>query len=98
MHGLLLSRLNASAYKLSVPRIVIPDNSNLDDYKVPGQYYTVNIESSKTIINTPYKDSGFKLTVEYISHTSHIMQTLKGVNSKKIYFRTLNEIGWSEWN
>lgn len=88
-------------YSLIAPEQIIGSNANLNNYVTPGQYKTESATISNTIINTPYKRSGFKLTVEYLSNSSHIMQTLKAVNSGYDYFRTGvcsdNVWSWTEW-
>lgn len=75
----------------------IPENSDLNDYTTPGQYLTASASISQTIKNTPYKSSGFKLSVEKLSVESHIMQTIKGVNATGIYIRVSDGSSWKGW-
>lgn len=84
-----------------VPKNQIPSSTNLNDYTQIGVYRTINGEISSTILNTPYKATGFKLIVEHLSTEVHIMQTIKGVQGNDIYFRTgdKNSGSWvfTEW-
>lgn len=84
-------------YSLNSPIKIIPQRANLNDYTAPGQYKTESAAISNTVTNTPYTASGFKLTVEYLSVTSHIMQTLKSVNASYAYFRT-GDFSNGTWN
>lgn len=93
-------RLNSDLdeyYSLNSPIKIIPQRANLNDYTAPGQYKTESAAISNTVTNTPYTASGFKLTVEYLSVTSHIMQTLKSVNASYAYFRT-GDFSDGTWN
>lgn len=88
-------------YDLLVPETLIPNSSNLNDYTTPGHYYTPNAGGSQTIQNTPYTASGFKLIVENLSSTQHVLQTLKAANGKRIFYRTATIVSgsyqWSDW-
>ena len=84
-------------YSLLVPETLIPNNADLNDYTTPGHYYTPNAAASQTIQNTPYTGSGFKLIVEKLSNNGHTLQTLKGVNSKFIYYRTITDSKIGDW-
>ena len=84
-------------YSLLVPETLIPNNSDLNDYTTPGQYYVSTAANSKTIKNCPYTLSGFKLTVEKTSSDGHILQTLKAVNEKYIYYRTAADSNFNDW-
>lgn len=75
-------------YSLIVPKQIIGNNANLNNYVIPGRYKTESAAVSNTVINTPYKRSGFTLTVEYLSNSIHIMQTIRAVNSGYMYMRT----------
>ena len=76
---------------------MIPNGSDLNDYTTPGHYYTPNAAASQTIQNTPYTGSGFKLIVEKLSSNSHVLQTLKGVNSKFVYYRAASDSDFRDW-
>ena len=84
-------------YSLLIPKTLIPNNSDLNDYTTPGSYYTPNAAASQTMQNCPYTGSGFKLIVEKLSSNSHILQTLKGVNSKFVYYRTASDSDFRDW-
>lgn len=84
-------------YSLLIPETLIPNNSDLNDYTTPGQYYVSTAANSKTIKNCPYTLSGFKLTVEKMSSDGHILQTLKAANAKYIYYRTAADSNFNEW-
>lgn len=86
-----------NCYSLLVPEILIPNGSDLNDYTTPGQYYVSTAANSKTIENCPYTLSGFKLTVEKMSSDGHILQTLKAVNEKYIYYRTAANSNFNGW-
>lgn len=86
-----------NCYSLLVPEILIPNGSDLNDYTTPGHYYTPNAAASQTIQNTPYTGSGFKLIVEKLSSNSHVLQTLKGVNSKFVYYRAASDSDFRDW-
>lgn len=60
--------------------IAIPSNSDLNDYKIDGQYYCPNGTTAKTISNTPYSSGGFGLTVHRVSSGTI------GVNASVIQF------------
>lgn len=81
---------------------IIASNDNLNNYTSTGQYKTDSAAVSATIENTPYKKSGYKLTVEYLSNKSHIMQIIKAVNAPYVYYRTGNKSNdtwnWNAWN
>ena len=86
-------------YNLLMPEILIPNSSDLNDYTTPGQYYTPSASASQTIQNTPYKTTGFKLIVENLSSTQHVLQTMKAVNGEQIFFRTASVVSGSyQWN
>lgn len=84
-------------YSLLIPETLIPNGSDLNDYTTPGQYYVSTAANSKTIENCPYTLSGFKLTVEKMSSDGHILQTLKAVNEKYIYYRTAANSNFNGW-
>ena len=84
-------------YSLLIPETLIPNNSDLNDYTTPGQYYVSTAANSKTIKHCPYTLSGFKLTVEKTSSDGHILQTLKAVNAKYIYYRTAADSNFNDW-
>lgn len=68
----------------------IPANSDLDNYKNPGIYYSSIAADSETMMNTPYKTGGFRLEVTRISSVDGCKQILYP-NSRTIgtfYIRT----------
>lgn len=80
--------------------ILIPDNSDLNDYKNPGVYYVSYSESVKTILNTPITKE-FKLMVEYQfgDNARYIMQTFIDYITLIRYCRRSDNYGttWLEW-
>lgn len=89
-------------YDLLVPETLIPNNSDLNNYTTPGQYYTSNSASSQTIEHSPYTAGGFKLSVEATVTQNRIIQILKpgALSNSSMYYRIgINQSGWefSDW-
>lgn len=89
-------------YSLLVPETLIPNNSDLNDYTTPGQYYSPNLAASQTIEHSPYTVGGFKLSVETTVTQNRIIQILKpgAISNTSVYFRVgINQSGWefSDW-
>lgn len=79
--------------------IVIPDNSDLNNYKTPGSYYVGNSASAATIVNIPLGGSGFRLIVRNTSAGNRYRQEfIKPNNPETLYVRHFTTSGtWSPW-
>lgn len=76
---------------------VIPDNSNLNDYKTPGNYYHLTSNVS-TISNIP-DNKGFRLTVLLdLYDPEYVEQIFNPIGSYKTYKRYYNTYHtWTDW-
>lgn len=74
---------------------LIPDNSDLNDYTIPGTYYVVNAASAQTITNTPMT-AAYNLNVEILG-ADWVHQTARQAGDVVEYERLLNP-GSSEWS
>lgn len=70
---------------------------DLNDYKVPGNYYSPSADNSKYIINSPYADGGFSLTVRELQSKTMIRQELfyGRTNWQRHYIESTDT--WSGW-
>ena len=68
---------------------------SLNDYLVPGNYYSTNATNSQYIDDSPYKEGGFGLIVRQIQNTSYIRQTL--YCGRTTFVRHWNGSSFSEW-
>ena len=68
---------------------------DLNDYKIPGCYYSPNGTNSQYIHNTPYTGGGFGLEVRELQNTSYISQTLYYGRSR--FTRHWNGSEWCDW-
>ena len=68
---------------------------DLNDYIIPGNYYSPNKENSANIANTPYTDGGFGLEVRELQHTNYIRQKI--YYGRTALIRHWNTTEWSEW-
>ena len=82
---------------------LIPDNSDLDDYKTPGAYYISTPASAQTLYNCPAQFS-FRLEVTTLNGDARFIQTIEEAvyNSSEttglnIYKRAYTVRGWSDW-
>lgn len=78
---------------------VIPANANLDDYKIPGNYYCDSNSVGDTIINSPIS-TAFKMIVDYASGSGYVRQTCIPLLTDvyPIYTRRLQDTGgWTAW-
>lgn len=69
----------------------IAEGSDLDTYTTPGTYRCANGTISKTLVNTPHKTSGFKMTVKQLADSNQLMQTIEAVNGSYNYVRTASK-------
>lgn len=86
---------DVDAHALSERGALIPENSNLDNYKTPGDYFAASAKEAATLTNTPMTGSGFRLIVEAGYVPGYIRQYAIGVsgNIQTRYFQT----SWSPW-
>ena len=77
---------------------VIPDNSDLNDYRVPGKYGVSTSAHANTISNIPESGSGFTLLVIGLNEsTSYIRQTYIKSNRAGYYYVRHYTGSWSDW-
>ena len=77
----------------------IPNNSDLDNYTTPGNYYVLNNANAGTISNKPIGGSGFKLIVRNINAANRPRQEFYKPNTPEIFYvrsMTSDNI-WSAW-
>lgn len=85
-------------HSLKVPTYVINNGDDLDTYKTTGEYNCATGAIAKSLLNCPYTNTGFKLTVEYLSYTGHLKQSIEGAYSNGVWFRTMADgVTWGEW-
>ena len=87
---------NLGAFSNQAGGTSIPNSSNLNDYTTPGTYFVGNATAAKTIINTPYTDSGYKLFVDANYSTGHPVQI--ALANKALLFRLKNGSTWLPWS
>lgn len=77
----------------------IPSNSDLNDYKTPGKYYSYASSQSQTIKNAPSTNAGFDLIVSigYYSADTITQIAMAGTN-RNVYIRSCHGGAWSDWN
>lgn len=70
---------------------------SLNDFKIPGNFYSPNADNSKYITNSPYTDGGFSLIVRE-------MQSVNMIRQEMFYGRTNwqrhyngSSASWSDW-
>lgn len=75
----------------------VPDGSDLDTYLTPGDYYVAAASNAATMINTPTKNSGYKLIVEQgYGGPSHLMQVAI-TSGPTCYIRNRINGIWYDW-
>ena len=89
----------AILYKLS-GGTSIPSGANLNDYKVPGNYYCNANVTVLTLLNIPSNlVSAFTLKVEYGTGIGYPCQTIRNFHTGDFYYRvydTFNQF-WGVW-
>lgn len=77
--------------------IVIPENTNLDNYNEPGNYYCETNDKAITLLNTPTA-TAFKMSVRFGNGVNYPTQTIYDFLSGKVYERYQNiDSTWSNW-
>ena len=78
---------------------VIPDNSDLNDYRTPGKFGVSSSSHTATIANVPETGSGFTLLVMGLNDaTSYVRQTyIKSNRPGYYYVRHYTSGSWSNW-
>lgn len=87
-------------YNLGAPIGVIPENSNLDNFKTVGTYTATGTGIAGTIVNSP-TTLNFKLVVENINSINYILQTVISRLGKKwtrYYDKSSDTWGYWETN
>lgn len=78
--------------------VVIPSNSDVNNYKTMGRYCCLSSETAKTIINIPINKFAFYLDVTVM--TDNIIKqvfTNSQMSSPDIYIRTYYNGNWGSW-
>ena len=74
-----------------VPGVEIPSNADLNTYTNVGSYRSTSSTVSKTLYNTPYTETGFKLEVFNTTSANQIIQEITcNSDSCRIYRRKAN--------
>lgn len=77
---------------------IIPDNSDLNDYRTPGKYGVPSASHTATISNIPESGSGFSLLVMGLNEaTSYVRQTYIKSNRAGYYYIRHYTGSWSDW-
>ena len=77
---------------------IIPDNSDLNDYRTPGKYGVSTSAHANTISNIPEGGSGFTLLVMGLNEsTSYVRQTYIKSNRSGYYYVRHYTGSWSDW-
>lgn len=82
----------------SVPdSIKIPENSDLDNYEIPGVYKCISQAIANTLLHCPVSQ-GFRLEVKAILAYDRAYQFLyPNGNIAMLYIRSRTNAGWQEW-
>lgn len=86
--------------ELETTGTLIPDNSDLNDYKTFGKYYTPNTTTASTLSNAPAIKGGFTLYVMRRTTNQVTQFILMNSNGRVItYYRNydVNSSTWSDW-
>ena len=96
-----VSELNSKSYLLEGGTL-IPEGSNLDDYKTPGNYYCNSSLIVPTIQNIPpasnFAGIAFTLKVEMGAGTINPIQTYREYRNRNIATRVWISGSWTEWS
>ena len=78
---------------------IIPDNSDLNDYRTPGKYGVSSSSHAATISNIPESGSGFALLIMGLNDgISYVRQTyIKSNRPGYYYVRHYTSGSWSDW-
>lgn len=88
----------AKTHTLKVPTNLINSGDDLDTYLTVGEYTCATATIAKSLLNCPYNSTAFKMTVEYLSYTGHLKQSIEGAYSNGVWFRTMADgVTWGEW-
>lgn len=80
-----LDELNSKSYLLR-GGIEIPSNSDMDNYKTPGNYFAASNNVANTLSNAPFTRA-FTMKVEYSQGTGYPCQTFREYDSGNMAFR-----------
>lgn len=96
-----VNELNSKSYLLEGGTL-IPEGSNLDDYKTPGNYYCSPSLIVPTIQNIPpasnFAGIAFTLKVEMGAGTINPIQTYREYRNRNIATRVWISDSWTEWS
>lgn len=74
----------------------IPNGSDLNNYKTPGNYFITSNAAANSILNTPI-NRACTLKVEYGNGNAYPRQTYTTYNGFNCYVRIFEGEVWSEW-
>ena len=78
--------------------VEIPDDSDLNDYKSYGVFYTQNAAHTATLSNVPLNTAGIKLIVTPITNENWLLQIcIFNMTNPPIYMRSYRNGTWSAW-
>jgi len=87
-----VSKIVASEYE------AIPNNTDLNTITTPGSYKATTASVAKTLVNSPFSNSGFNLRVFGLTSTTSICQmAINAAISMKIYIRYGNDGVYTDW-
>lgn len=90
-----MSDLQTNTYALS-GGIEIPEGTDMDDYKTPGNYYCESNSTAQTLLNCPFNEA-FTLKVDYSNGLNYPRQTLRSFTTGTIAIRYFN-VDLSNWD
>lgn len=92
-----LNELNSKSYLLR-GGTEIPSNSDLNNYKTPGNYFVSPNSVANTLTNSPFTHA-HTLKVEYGQGTGYPVQIGRRLNDGCIAYRLYNTVSssWSDW-
>lgn len=75
----------------------IPSNSDLNDYILPGSYYSESMAVAKTLVNNPYSEAGITLIVISAYTNGSICRQFVFGSPYTIFTRGKNNSTWGAW-
>lgn len=92
-----IDELNSKSYLLR-GGTEIPSNSDLNNYKTPGNYFVSSNSVANTLTNSPFTHA-HTLKVEYGQGTGYPVQIGRRLNDGCIAYRLYNTVSssWSDW-
>lgn len=93
-----INELNSKSYLLR-GGTEIPSNSDMDNYKTPGNYYMISNAQAATLSNSPFGNNAFILKVEYANGVTYPRQTYTEYSTGKKAVRAITSSAgtWSQY-